>query len=465
MDVKSKSLLKNTLIYSLGNFGSKILSFGLLPIYSYYLTKKEFGYYDLVVTTIMLVVPIMTMQLSDSVFRWLLDNKEDVKEKENAITNAFFYIISNIIIAILVLFFISLFVKILFFYWIVIQLFFATLLIFIQQTARGLSKNKLYAASGVILTLFLLISNIMLLIVFKMKTEALFISTILSNLIAVFFLGYKINFFSYLKFDKLNLKYLKNMLKYSMPLVPNTLSWWLIMSANKYIIVIYLGQEALGVFGFANRFPVLLVMINSIFMLAWQESAITTFNDHDRDSFFSKIFNKLMRIQFSLLVILILSSELLVRYLVSEDFYESWNYLPFLYVGASFSSLSGFYGSIYIGAKDTKSTLKTSFLAGVSSVLLSYFLVDYIGLYGVCLANTLGFVILFLARVYDTQKHVKLSVNKLNGVLYVLFTIISLFIVYMNKIEFTITSIMIAVLVVLSLNRKDIFILLKQIKK
>ena len=40
-------LLKNTLIYSIGSFGSKILSFLLLPLFSLYLTTVEMGQFNI----------------------------------------------------------------------------------------------------------------------------------------------------------------------------------------------------------------------------------------------------------------------------------------------------------------------------------------------------------------------------------------------------------------------------------
>ncbi len=465
MDNKSKSLIKSTIIYSIGNFGSKVLSFGLIPLYSYYLTKEEFGYYDLVVSTIVLLVPLITLQLSDSIFRWLLDNKDDIKIQKTIATSAFTFVLFNSLLAFLILIGVSFFADIEFLLTILVLLITTIFYGMIQQFTRGLSYSKFYAISGVMLTFSLLTCNLLFLFFFKLKIEALFISSILSNIISISFLAYKTNFFKFLNFDYLKLKTLKEMLYYSLPLVPNTLSWWLIMSANKYIIVLNLGEESLGLFSLANRFPALLVMVSSIFLLAWQESAITVFNDQDKDKFFSKIFNKLFRAQFSLVILLILTSEFLVKYIISSSFYESWKYLPLLYLGAVFSSFSAFYGSIYIGAKDTKGALYTSVIGGITNVVLSFVFVRYIGLFGVCVANCLSFVVLFVLRFFNTKKYANINLH-ISKVLTAVFSVLfSLAVVYINKLQLSITIIIVTSILIFYINRKDLLTLLKQIKR
>ena len=79
MNKQRSSLAKNTLIYAIGNFGSKILAYVMVLVYSYYITPEELGYYDVVLTTISMVQPLVIFQINDGVFRFLIDSEKNRK--------------------------------------------------------------------------------------------------------------------------------------------------------------------------------------------------------------------------------------------------------------------------------------------------------------------------------------------------------------------------------------------------
>lgn len=67
-----KKLMTGTGIYAVGTFGTKILMFLLAPLYTYYLIPSEMGTYDVLLTTIGLLIPIISLQISDAVYRWII---------------------------------------------------------------------------------------------------------------------------------------------------------------------------------------------------------------------------------------------------------------------------------------------------------------------------------------------------------------------------------------------------------
>src|SRR4051812_6767695 len=93
---QSRRLVESTIIYTIGNLGSKILAFLLIPLYTYYLTKAQLGYFDLVVVTVTLFVPFVTLQLSDSIYRWLLEGESDHDLHSRVITNSLFAVTVNV---------------------------------------------------------------------------------------------------------------------------------------------------------------------------------------------------------------------------------------------------------------------------------------------------------------------------------------------------------------------------------
>ena len=61
--------MKNMGLLTIGNFASKLLSFLLVPLYTNVLTTKEYGTFDIVVTTISLLLPILSVNIIDADFQ------------------------------------------------------------------------------------------------------------------------------------------------------------------------------------------------------------------------------------------------------------------------------------------------------------------------------------------------------------------------------------------------------------
>ena len=71
-----KYLIKNIGILVLGNFTTKLLSFFLIPLYTASLTTTEYGSFDLINTTIGLIIPIFTFNILEGIFRYSLDRSK-----------------------------------------------------------------------------------------------------------------------------------------------------------------------------------------------------------------------------------------------------------------------------------------------------------------------------------------------------------------------------------------------------
>lgn len=457
MDEKVKSLLNNTLIYTIGNFGSKILTFALLPLYSYYLNKSEFGNYDLIITTITLAIPIVGFQFSDAIFRWLINHKKENNNKYGIISNGLIVLLISIILSIIFFLIVNMFYNIK--YKILIYLLLLVSIIYpvFQQIVRGLGLSKIFAFSGVVYSLILVLSTFIFLIIFNLKLEGLLVSSIVANLTAIIWLVLKSKFTKYWDKTQVSFTEIKTMINYSLPLIPNTISWWLVNSANKYIILYYLGAESNGVFGLANRFPALLVMINSIFILAWQESAIVNHDKEDRVKYFSKIINGLIWIQILASCFFSISSQWLVNTIVAKEFYESWEIMPFLFFGVAFSTFAGFYGTLYLSLKKTKYALYTSLTSGIVNVLLCLLFIQKLGIQSASLSTFIGYILLFLIRAFHTKKILAIEYD-FKGILLLFVLSVTSIIVSFLEIDY-IKIILIAIIFIIALVKYKVLIL------
>ena len=141
---REKSLLKNILILFIGTVIPKIASLISLPLITAYLSKKEYGVYDLILTFVSLFLPLATLQLQSSAFRYLIDAKNNEKKRKEIITNIIYFTFIFSVISLLILFF-CLYkydtnIKILIILYYFLDIFVVTL----RQISRGLSKNFNY---------------------------------------------------------------------------------------------------------------------------------------------------------------------------------------------------------------------------------------------------------------------------------------------------------------------------------
>ena len=70
---KYATLISNTIIFALGTFGSKLLVFLLMPLYTSYLSTAEYGAMDVVVNVSNMLLPLVIVSINDGVIRFGMD--------------------------------------------------------------------------------------------------------------------------------------------------------------------------------------------------------------------------------------------------------------------------------------------------------------------------------------------------------------------------------------------------------
>ncbi|MHC1721883.1 MAG: lipopolysaccharide biosynthesis protein [Aminipila sp.] len=405
---EGKTLIKNTAIYAIATFGSRVLSFLIVPLYTFYLSPAEMGTYDLVITTITLLVPFLTFQMSDGIYRWLLDSRQN---KEQVIGTGLKVCGINMVIFIVLYIIISSFIHIPFSVYSILLLLLYAIVPVIQQVVRGLNKNKLFAFSGVMLTVIFLASNILFVIVFRQGIEGMLLSQISAYAITLLFLLWRCPTI----LSSLNVKSVPglsyDMLKYSLPLIPNVVSWWTINASNRYVILVTLGAAANGIFAISMKFPTLIQMVTSIFYLAWQEAAIKQSERGEDPEFTSKVFHMYSRFLLLFSAVAIPLTRIFVIKYMEINYANAWRYSSFLYLGMVYSALASFLGTGYQASKKTKGALLTTIWAALLSLAISIALISQVGLYAISLSVFGSYVFLFLIRTKDCSKLMTLRIK------------------------------------------------------
>lgn len=395
---ENKSLLSLTILYTIGNLSSKVISFVLVFSTTFYLSKEDVGAYDLILITLSLLSPFVTFQLTDAALRWLLDNQSLENKKRVFSTISLILIVSHLVLYLLMYIY-NFYFPIAYFHLLFFLVFFQSIYLFLLQCIRGLGKNKMYVGVGLVNTFIYVGLAILSLSIFNLKVEGLLYSSMVSGIVTSLILLFSGNLYALWDKKSISVEFGKTLLQYSIPLIPNSLSWWAISSANRYIILLYLGAAANGIFAIAYKLPTILLMFVNIFYLAWQEKSILSYEREDRDEYYSSVLKKYIRILFSISILIVATNKIALSYIVSEEFYEAWQYTPLLLLSIILSSIAGFYGTGYLSAKKTKGALTSSFFGGIATVGLSFLLIPKFGLFGASFAIVFGYLILLVIRI------------------------------------------------------------------
>ncbi len=403
-----KELLVNLIIFTAGSFFTKLLLFLLIPLYTNTLTTAEFGIADLLSNSADLLLPVLTVCISESVFRFSIDN--DI-EKAKLLSNGLFVISIGSIILLVSLFmtkhFFSLDYVVCFWFLFlstVIQSLFA-------QFVRGLGLAKQFAISGVVSALALIVFSAIFLIYFKLKIVGYLLSIIMSNLVSIIFLFYSSNMSRYIFIKDIEKELLGRMLLYSIPLIPNALSWWVVNISNRYVILLYHGASLTGLFAAASKMPAIINLFSGIFQQAWQYSSAKEYNNEGRDQFYSRILQYYSVGIFILASFLIIITPYLSRLILAKDFYSAWVYVPILLLAAVVGCFSYFWGTFYLTAKVNRMIMISTLCGAIMNVLFCLLLVPNFGIMGASIATLLGFVIICVIRIVDSRRLVKLEID------------------------------------------------------
>ncbi|MBV7391189.1 polysaccharide biosynthesis C-terminal domain-containing protein [Enterococcus sp. ALS3] len=402
-----KKLFNDSLIFAIGSFGSKLITFFLVGFYTYYLTKAQYGTADLLINTINLLLPIVSLSVSEGVLRFVLDSKSKKEQMSwlsvalriNLIGLAF----SGVLLLIVYLFglhwTISSSIGLLSFVLLTIQSF----QLILMQYIKAVGKLKIYAANGIILSLLTLLFGILFFRQINNKLVAYFLSLVVANSFSLIFLVLNISWKDMFFKKSASSFQSKQIIKYSLPLIPNSAMWWILTTSSRFIMTFFLGVASNGMYAAASKIPNLLSVLGAIFMQAWQLSAVEQYHKKDAGLFFQKVFNHYSTFLLFSSGMILLFLDPLAAVLLSKEFYFAKAYIPLLLISNFFSCISGFFGTTYIVVKKTKGILTTSLIGAAVNLVGSLSLIPLIGINGASLASSLGFFIIFYLRKRQTN--------------------------------------------------------------
>lgn len=451
---KNKELVKNTIIIFIGKFCTQFVTLLLLPLYTHFLSTEDYGYIDLIQTYLTFFIPLILLKIDAGIFRFLIDARKSEEEKNKIITNGIFImfvelIISTILFAVAVKIF-SIKYSIL----IVMNLISLSVLTFLLQIVRGIGKNKQYSFSSIIAAIVTIVLNLIFLVGFHKNGKYVLIASLISNIICTIYLLIVNKILKNVKIKYIDKKLIKDLLKYSIPMIPNELSWWIVHVSDRTIISYALGVAANGIYSVSCKFSNILSSIFNIFNLSWQESAALHINDTDKDEFFSNVINKVFNLFICFCIGILACLPFVFELLIKDSYREAYKYVPILLLANIFSVLIGLIGSIYVAKKMTKEVAKTTMIAAIINLTIDIALIKVIGIYAAAISTLVSYMLLAIYRYIDVQKYVKVKIPikniVVNSIIFILVVVLYLY----NNIALNVINLLLCILYAIIVNKE-----------
>lgn len=400
---KYKKLLKNTFLFGIGTFSSKLMVFLLMPIYTAVLSPDQFNTADLIVNTANLLLPIVAVGIFSAVDRFGLDRSF---RKTEVFSIGLMTVLCGFGVFLL-LSPVAIFVfgapsdQALLVYMYV----FASMLHTVcSNFSIALQQVKLNTVSGILATSLVVIFNLVFLLGFNMGFTGYVLATILSDLISTVFLFVVGRMGRFVNFKTVRKSTTRAMLRFAIPMIPNSIFWWITNVSDRYMVTWMMDKSEGGLYAIAYKIPNIVILVSSVFISAWQMSAVIEKDSRDRDRFFGRVFRSYQSLLFLAGSGLVLLVKPLTRLLTSDSYYKAWQYMPILILATVFTCFVSFLGSVYIMDRKSKMTLLTTVTGAVVNVLLNWLLIPKMGVNGAALATFISFFTVFVMRVLTTRK-------------------------------------------------------------
>lgn len=468
---EAKQLLINTALIAFGNLGAKLISFLLLPLYTSILTTSDYGIYDFIITISTFLTPVVSLSLYESLFRFLIEakQKEDDEKVKNVISCSILLTLICEVIYFgisMIIFFIS---KINYIPILTLYVVSGILYLFSISLLRGIGQVKFYALySGIKNALQVLFSYVSV-AKLNLGINGLLFATIITSfgISIVIFIHFRL--WKYISIRKENLKMTKDLIRYSLPLVPDSVGTTIVGMADRIVVKGFLGNSENGIYSIAHKFPSMIEVVYHFFMTSWNESASRVYENSKENvkkikEYYQELYGFTKRFIIGAVLVLLACMPLLFKILIKGDYVKAFEYVPILVIAQLLNCIANFYSGILIANKDTKKIAESTLIAAGINIILNLSLVFLLGMYGVLIGTLISNIVLVLIRKSNSDKYIKLDENYKYLLITICIFIIILLLYDYNNIYKCIVAVIISIIYFIITNNNFILMIFKWIK-
>lgn len=410
----------NIMMFAISSFGTKIIGFLLVPLYTSCLTTVEYGTADMLYTILSIILPVFSVDIADGVIRYVLD-------KSYKSSSVLLVAIKTISLGSIALYLLLWIIKAIgwlnvpkqYYVFLFLNFIFTSLYNTFVNYLKGKERIRNLVVAGLMCSLLNAGCNILFLTRFKMGIDGYLLAHVISVAVPMLYLLICAWHYGYLQFDKISVdkKLEKEMLFYSAPLIMNGLAWWINNSLDRVFVSIICGMSANGLLAVAYKIPSILSMLQTIFNQAWSLSAIKEFDSEDSNGFIGNVYSYYgcaLTISSSLILII---NVFLSKILYANDFFIAWQYTGMLVIANLFGGMSVCISGVFNAVKDTKTLAKTTVIGGIVNIIMNAVLIPLCGVQGAVVATMLSNLVVWVWRMYKVRSYIKLHIHIVRDIL------------------------------------------------
>lgn len=255
------------------------------------------------------------------------------------------------------------------------------------------------------------------------------------------------------------------MITYSLPLIPNKVSWSIINLSDRLIIMHTIGESAAGLYAVSYKFPTLMDTVYGFFYQAWKESSARILGNTSQDAFYNAIYAYLKDFLYAIVLGMTAFMPLVFRILVNEAFFEAMWYVPILLLATYFSNISGFYGGIFTAYKDTGIMGTTTAAAAAINLIVNLALIQTFGLYAAAISTLVANLAAYLYRRIKVRGYIALKEDWKKRLASILATALIVAMFYVNSLPSIIVGCCASLIYAAVMNRSLILRLWRKLRR
>ena len=405
-----RKLFLDTVVLGLGTFGSKLLVFLLMPLYTALLSTTEYSTAELISGTANLLIPLACVGITNGIFRFAAERESD---KEKVFSNSVVLLTVGMVCS-------AVFVPILetvtyfdgYVWLIMAYVVSADIQAVCAQYVRATDRTRLYAVQGILNTMLTIGCNLLFLLAFDMGVTGYVLSVIVGNLLTSVYLILRAKLWRALRFHLVDRKTMGELLRFSLPMIPATVCWLITDLSDRYLVTYFCGGSVNGIYSAAYKIPGVVNLMTGIFMQAWQFSAVVQASDEEScKKFYGEVFGGFLSLVFIGTSVLILMSDLLTGLLLNEAYADASRYMPTLLCAAALEAVVSFLATVYMVKKKSMHSFLTAMAGAVSNVILNLILIPGWGAMGAAIATAAGYGLVFILRLADAPRMIRFRLS------------------------------------------------------
>lgn len=430
---KQLQFIKGSAILILSNFVLKGINFLLLPLYTKYLSPNELGISDTITSMTSIIFPLMVMGLDSAFSAFYFDEKE-AAYRASVFKTVWKVLFITSFIPVFISFASPFFSDLLFgtekYYLIIgislISVSFNLWYLPFALLVRMQNRMILFAGINVIASLSMISLNILFVSVLKMGVNSLIFSTAIVQLVQVVL---------YFKLTKIRIQeckfsktLFKNMMKFSLPLVPTALAAWLLTLSNRYILLYYCGEAQVGIYGIADRFGTIITLFSNGVYMAYTTYAYDKKDELDAKVQYSRILNGFCVAVLSVCFTISLFGKEIISIMADSNYETSFLMLAPILYGQLLYGINTIVGYAMGFKKKSYYNFISTFAGASINLLLCWILIPRFGAVAAAYSLCIGFFFMAVITYIFAQQlyYVDYKIIKLFCSLIITFLIIIL---------------------------------------